>query len=112
MRQPLPSACVQADEAGDDLADSLGHLLGPGPSRPLRVGGPQRREERQAAGPPSPDQVARLLNLVWSEDEEFGLYLWTAFTTGARRGEASALRENRFDFARPEVRLARNYLVK
>ena len=54
----------------------------------------------------------RLLNLVWTEDEEFGLYLWTAFTTGARRGEVSALRENRFDFARQQVRLARNYLVK
>ena len=49
---------------------------------------------------------------VWAEDEEFGLYLWTAFTTGARRGEVSALRENRFDFTRQQVRLARNYLVK
>src|SRR5437763_5919599 len=55
---------------------------------------PRKREP----DPPSPDQAARLLNLVWAEDEEFGLYLWTAFTTGARRGEVSALRENRFDF--------------
>jgi integrase len=69
---------------------------------------PRKREP----DPPSPDQAARLLNLVWAEDEEFGLYLWTAFTTGARRGEVSALRENRFDFARLQVRLARNYLVK
>ncbi len=69
---------------------------------------PRKREP----DPPSPDQAARLLNLVWTEDEEFGLYLWTAFTTGARRGEVSALRENRFDFSRQQVRLARNYLVK
>ena len=62
--------------------------------------------------PPNPDQAARLLNLVWAEDEEFGLYLWTAFTTGARRGEVSALRENQFDFKSQQVRLARNYLVK
>jgi integrase len=55
---------------------------------------PRKREP----DPPSPDQAARLLNLVWAEDEEFGLYLWTAFTTGARRGEVSPLRENRFDF--------------
>jgi hypothetical protein len=55
---------------------------------------PRKREP----DPPTPDQAARLLNLVWAEDEEFGLYLWTAFTTGARRGEVSALRENRFDF--------------
>ncbi len=40
---------------------------------------PRKREP----DPPSPDQAARLLNLVWAEDEEFGLYLWTAFTTGA-----------------------------
>jgi integrase len=69
---------------------------------------PRKREP----DPPSPDQAARLLNLVWAEDEEFGLYLWTAFTTGARRGEVSALRENRFDFTGQQVRLARNYLVK
>jgi integrase len=30
----------------------------------------------------------------------------------ARRGEVSALRENRFDFTRQQVHLARNYLVK
>jgi integrase len=69
---------------------------------------PRKREPE----PPSPDQAARLLNLVWSEDEEFGLYLWLSFTTGARRGEVTALRENRFDFRRCEVQLARNYLVK
>jgi hypothetical protein len=38
---------------------------------------PRKREP----DPPSPDHAARLLNLVWAEDEEFGLYLWTAFTT-------------------------------
>jgi integrase len=40
------------------------------------------------------------------------LYLWTAFTTGARRGEVSALRENRFDFTRQHVRVSANYIVK
>ena len=69
---------------------------------------PRKREP----DPPSPDQAARLLNLVWTEDEEFGLYLWTAITTGARRGEVSALRENRFDFARQQVRVSANYIVK
>jgi integrase len=69
---------------------------------------PRKREP----DPPSPDHAARLLNLVWTEDEEFGLYLWTAITTGARRGEVSALRENRFDFARQQVRVSSNYIVK
>jgi hypothetical protein len=49
---------------------------------------------------------------VWTEDEEFGLYLWTAITTGARRGEVSALRENRFDFARQQVRVSTTYIVR
>jgi len=62
--------------------------------------------------PPSPKQAALLLNEVWQADEEFGLYLWTAFTTGARRGELLALRENRFDFEAQEVRFTKNYLVK
>jgi integrase len=69
---------------------------------------PRKREP----DPPTPEQAARLLNLVWAEDEEFGLYLWTAFTTGARRGEVSALRENRFDFRRQQVRVSANYIVK
>ena len=69
---------------------------------------PRKREP----DPPTPELAARLLNLVWAEDEEFGLYLWTAITTGARRGEVSALRENRFDFGRQQVRVSANYIVK
>jgi integrase len=69
---------------------------------------PRKREP----DPPSPEQAAGLLNLVWAEDEQFGLYLWTAFTTGGRRGEVTALRENRFDFTRMQVRVSANYIVK
>ena len=56
------------------------------------------RARKREPDPPSPAQAARLLNEVWQEDEQFGLYLWAAFTTGARRGELLALRESRFDF--------------
>jgi integrase len=69
---------------------------------------PRKREP----DPPNPEQAARLLNLVWAEDEEFGLYLWTAFTTGIRRGEITALRENRFDFTHQQIRVSANYIVK
>jgi integrase len=72
---------------------------------------PPRLRKREP-DPPSPAQAARLLNEVWAEDEEFGLYLWAAFTTGARRGELLALRENRFGFQAQEVAFSRNYLVK
>ncbi len=70
------------------------------------------RLRKRQPDPPSPKEAARLLNEVWQEDEEFGLYLWTAMTTGARRGEMLALRENRFDFETQEVMFAKNYLVK
>ena len=67
---------------------------------------------RPQPDPPTPHQAARLLNLVWEQDEEFGLYLWTSFTTGGRRGEMVGLRENRFDFDLQEIRFAKNYIVK
>ena len=57
VRRPLPSARVQADEARHDPARPLDHLLGPGPGRPLRLGRPQRRQERQPAA--SPEARAR-----------------------------------------------------
>jgi len=67
---------------------------------------------RPQPDPPTPRQAAQLLNLVWEEDEEFGLYLWTSFTTGGRRGELVGLRESRFDFDLQEVRFTTNYIVK
>lgn len=70
------------------------------------------RLRKRQPDPPSPKEAARLLNEVWREDEGFGLYLWAAMTTGARRGELLALRENRFDFEAQEVGFAKNYLVK
>lgn len=70
------------------------------------------RLRKRRPDPPSPEEAARLLNVVWQADEEFGLYLWTAFTTGARRGELLALREDRFDFERQEVDISGSYLVK
>jgi integrase len=76
-------------------------------ARNARPPHPRKREP----DPPTPELAARLLNLVWAEDEEFGLYLWTAITTGARRGEVSALRENRFDFGRQQVRVSANYIA-
>jgi hypothetical protein len=67
---------------------------------------------RPQPNPPTPRQAAQLLNLVWEEDKEFGLYLWTSFTTGGRRGELVGPRESRFDFDLQEVRFATNYIVK
>ena len=67
---------------------------------------------KRKPNPPSPQLAARLLNHVWERDDEFGLYLWEAMVTGARRGELLAQRENRFDFEGQAVAFTRNYLVR
>jgi integrase len=48
--------------------------------------------------PPSPEQAARIVNEAW-KDPDWGMFVWLAMTTGARRGELCALRWNRIDFA-------------
>jgi integrase len=46
--------------------------------------------------PPSPKEAARILNEAW-KDPEWGALVWTAMTTGARRGELCALRRENLD---------------
>jgi integrase len=67
---------------------------------------------KRKPNPPTPQLAARLLNHVWERDDEFGLYLWEAMVTGARRGELLAQRENRFDFEVQTVAFTKNYLVR
>lgn len=61
--------------------------------------------------PPTPEQAAALLNLTFAEDEEFGLFCWTAFTTGGRRGELLGLREDRIDYTLFDFWFRKNYVV-
>lgn len=46
--------------------------------------------------PPSPVEAARIVNEAW-EDVDWGALVWTAMTTGARRGELCAIRWSRVD---------------
>jgi integrase len=48
--------------------------------------------------PPSPAEAARLLEEAW-KDPDWGAFVWTAMTTGARRGELCALRRADVDLA-------------
>lgn len=48
--------------------------------------------------PPSPTQAARIVREAW-RDPDWGMFVWLAMTTGARRGELCALRWDRIDFA-------------
>jgi integrase len=51
---------------------------------------------RSNPSPPSPAEAARLLNEAW-KDPDWGAFVWTAMTTGARRGELCALKREDVD---------------
>jgi integrase len=64
---------------------------------------PIDQAEKPAAGrsdpqPPSPQQAARIVSEAWN-DPDWGMLVWLAMVTGARRGELCALRWDRIDFA-------------
>jgi DNA-binding transcriptional regulator YhcF (GntR family)/site-specific recombinase XerD len=46
--------------------------------------------------PPTPEQAAAIVNAAF-KDFEWGMFVWTAMTTGARRGELCALRWDLLD---------------
>jgi integrase len=48
--------------------------------------------------PPASAQAAMLAGEAW-QDPDWGMFVWLAMTTGARRGELCALRWDRIDFA-------------
>lgn len=47
--------------------------------------------------PPSSTQAAKIVMEAWT-DPDWGMFVWLAMTTGARRGELCALRWDRLDF--------------
>jgi hypothetical protein len=62
-------------------------------------------KQAEAPTPPAPDprpptatQAARIAAEAW-KDPDWGMFVWLAMTTGARRGELCALRWDRIDFA-------------
>jgi integrase len=95
------------------LSAALGYAVSWGwiERNPAEYAHPPKLARRQAV-PPEPDEVARLLNAVWAEDAEFGLFLWLAVTTGARRGELAGLRWHRVRLDRAELHIAQTYLVR
>jgi integrase len=66
---------------------------------------------RRRAPPPAPAKVAALLNTASTDDVEFGVFLWLALTTGARRGELTALRWSSLDVERGELVIEENCVV-
>jgi integrase len=57
--------------------------------------------------PPSLEEAARLVNEAWARDPDWGTFVWTATTTGARRGEMCALRWSHLDLKAGVIHLSR-----
>jgi integrase/DNA-binding transcriptional regulator YhcF (GntR family) len=55
------------------------------------------RSARHDPNPPTPKQAAAILNTAFASDFAWGVLLWLAMTTGARRGELCALRWDLLD---------------
>lgn len=56
--------------------------------------------------PPTPEEVTRILTRAWEHpDPSLAVILWTAITTGARRGELCALRWSNLDTDRQALHL-------
>ncbi|MGI8815217.1 MAG: tyrosine-type recombinase/integrase [Pseudonocardia sp.] len=68
--------------------------IGTNPCRQARQPAPRAPDPQ----PPSPTQAARIAGEAW-RDPDWGMLVWLAMTTGARRGELCALRWDSIDFA-------------
>jgi integrase len=79
----LSGACKRAVRWRWIATNPLAQAQPPSPSRP----NPQ---------PPSPEQAARIAAEAW-RDPDWGMLVWVAMTTGARRGELCALRWDRLN---------------
>ena len=51
---------------------------------------------RSKPSPPTPAEASRLILEAW-KDEDWGAFVWTAMTTGARRGELCALQRQELE---------------
>jgi integrase len=61
------------------------------PSNPASVAKKPRQANPQPK-PPTAEQAARIVEAAWAQDDEWGMLVWLAMMTGARRGELLALR--------------------
>ncbi|MGQ0843375.1 MAG: site-specific integrase [Sporichthyaceae bacterium] len=61
------------------------------PSNPASVAKKPRQAMPQPK-PPTPEQAAQIVNGAWTQDDDWGMFVWLAMVTGARRGELVALR--------------------
>jgi integrase len=77
---------------------------------------PARIARRPKQKPPEPDpptsaEAARLVEEAFEMDEDWGVLVWLAMTTGMRRGELCGLRFARIDLDAEVIDLRRNWVL-
>jgi integrase len=70
----------------------------------------QPSKPKPSPQPPTRAETARLVEEATRQDPEWGLYLWLAVVTGARRGEMCALRWTHLDLDAGVMTVRRNYV--
>ena len=81
------------------------------PSNPAELASPPQFHQRTPR-PPTPEEVAALINTAWERDPDFGTLLWLVMVTGMRRGELCALRWWHVDFDGRELLIERSLVQR
>lgn len=107
--QPLAASSVRQIHAVLSGAFSAAVRWGWMPFNPAEtVRQPAKR--RPQPQPPTPAEAARIIEAATAQSAEWGLYLWLAIVTGARRGELCALRWQHVEFGTGMISIRRNYV--
>jgi len=107
--RPLAAATVCRIHAELSAACRTGQRWGWIPFNPMDAVR-QPSKPRPSPRPPTPAETARLVEEATRQNPEWGLYLWLAVVTGARRGEMVALRWNHLDLDAGVMEVRRNYV--
>ncbi len=109
-----PAAQATIRQINAILSAALGYAIAWGwiERNPAKVAHIPKQKRRKRARPPEAEQVAALINLAWERDPEYGLFLWLASTTGARRGELVGLPWSSVDLTRGQLLIQPNYVVR
>ena len=61
--------------------------------------------------PPSPEEAARLVERAFSQDRDWGAFVWVQMTTGMRRGEICGLRWSHVDLDHAVLTIRRTVFI-
>ena len=73
------------------------------------AGAKKPRQATPQPQPPTSDEAARILEAAWTQDLQWGMFVWLKMVTGARRGELLALRWKDIGLESAMLEIRRSY---